>query len=343
MARPEVDLRSDTVTRPSEGMREAMFKADVGDDVFGEDPTAIALEGEIARLLGKESALFVASGTMGNQIAIRLHTQPGDEVVCEADSHIAHYESGAPAALSGVLLRGVPGRRGTITPEQIRAHIRHGHDWESRTTLLALENTHNRAGGTIFRLDQLLGACETGRELGLRLHLDGARLWNASAATGVSEADYAAPFDTVSVCLSKGLGAPVGSVLAGSAETIRRARRFRKMFGGGMRQIGMLAAAGLYALEHHRPRLAEDHAKARRLAESISALNGLEIDELGAETNIVMFHVKEMTATDALAALAKRGVLMVSFGPTTLRASAHRDVTDADIDRVIETLEEFFA
>lgn len=342
MPNPAIDLRSDTVTRPSEEMRKVMFAAAVGDDVFGEDPTAIALENEVARLLGKEAALFVASGTMGNQVALRVHTQPGDEVICEAGSHIAHYESGAPAALSGVMLRTIAGRRGTITPEQIRDNAWHGHDWQARTRLLSLENTHNRSGGAVYPLDQMLEACAVGRELGLALHLDGARLWNASAATGISEAEYAAPFNTVSVCLSKGLGAPVGSVLAGSTETMGRARRFRKMFGGGMRQIGMLAAAGLYALEHHRPQLTKDHAKARRLADAITQLPGLEIDEPGAETNIVMFRVKHGTASEALTALAGSGVLMVPFGPTTIRASAHRDVSDADIGRVIDVLDALF-
>jgi threonine aldolase len=202
MAMQPVDLRSDTVTRPSEGMRRAMYDAEVGDDVFGEDPTAILLEKEVARLLGKEAALFLPSGTMGNQIGIRLHTEPGDEVICEADSHIAHYESGAPAALSGVLLRTVPGRRGTITPDQIREHARHGYDWEARTRLLTLENTHNRAGGAVYPLEDLLAACSAGRELELALHLDGARLWNATAATDVAESTFAHPFDTVAVSLS---------------------------------------------------------------------------------------------------------------------------------------------
>lgn len=337
-----VDLRSDTVTRPSEEMRQAMFEAAVGDDVFGEDPSAIALEKEVAQILGKEAALFISSGTMGNQIAIRLHTEPGDEVICEAGSHIAHYEAGAPAAFSGVLLRSIEGRRGVITPAQIKAHARHGFDWEARTSLLSLENTHNRAGGAIFPLGALHDACAAGRELGLALHLDGARLWNASAATGIPEARFAEPFDTVSVCLSKGLAAPVGSVLAGSAETIRRARRIRKMLGGGMRQIGMLAAAGRYAIEHHRRTLTDDHAKARRLADAISTLPRLEIDEPGAETNIVMFRVRNGTAGDAITALSERGVLMVPFGPTTIRASTHRDVSDDDIDRVIDILKELF-
>lgn len=337
-----VDLRSDTVTRPSEAMRQAMFEASVGDDVFGEDPTAIALEKEVAGLLGKEAALFISSGTMGNQIAIRLHTQPGDEVICEAGSHIAHYEAGAPAAFSGVLLRTIEGRRGVIRPEQIKSHARHGFDWEARTSLLSLENTHNRAGGAVFPLTDLHAACAAGRELGLALHLDGARLWNASAATGVPEARFAQPFDTVSVCLSKGLGAPVGSVIAGTAETMRRARRIRKMLGGGMRQIGMLAAAGLYALQHHRPSLVDDHAKARKLAGRIAGLPRLEIDEPGAETNIVMFRVREGSAEDALAVLAEHGVLMVPFGPTTIRASTHRDVSDEDIDRVNDILTELF-
>jgi threonine aldolase len=319
-----------------------MFGAAVGDDVFGEDPTAIALEEEIARILGKEAALFVSSGTMGNQIGIRLHTQPGDEVICEAGSHIAHYEAGAPAALSGVLLRTIDGDRGTVTPDQIRASARHGHDWEARTSLLALENTHNKAGGSVYPLHALQTSCEVGRELGLKLHLDGARLWNATVATGVSESTFAAPFDTVSVCLSKGLGAPVGSVLAGSKETIRRARRFRKMLGGGMRQIGMLAAAGLYALEHHRATLQEDHERARRIADVIESASGLEIDPPGAETNIVMFRVKSGSAVDAVERLAARGILMIPFGRTTIRASTHRDLSDGDIDHVTQTLADLF-
>jgi len=323
-------------------MRRAMFEAEFGDDVFGEDPTVIALERDVAERLGKEAGLFVASGTMGNQVAIRTLTQPGDAVVCDADSHIAHYEAGAPAALSGVLLKTIPGVRGMITGAQVHDATWHGHDWEAKTSLFALENTHNRAGGAILPLEGMLEACAAGRARGLSLHLDGARLWNASVATGIPVADYAAPFDTVSVCLSKGLGAPVGSVLAGSRDIIQRARRFRKMFGGGMRQVGILAAAGRYALEHNLPSLAEDHAKAKRLAATISGLPGLEIDEPGADTNIVMFRVRQGTAADALKRLADRGVLMVPFGPTTIRASAHRDVNDSDIDRVIEVLQELF-
>lgn len=342
MSSTAIDLRSDTVTRPSPGMRRAMYEAEVGDDVFGEDPTAIALEKEVARLLGKETAVFVPSGTMGNQLAIRLHTQPGDEVLCEADSHIAHYESGAPAALSGVLLRTIHGKRGAISPQQVREHVRGGHEWEARSSLLALENTHNRAGGAIYPLKDILAACEEARNLGLALHLDGTRLWNASAATGIPEAEFAAPFDTVSVCLSKGLGAPVGSLLAGSEKVMAGARRFRKMFGGGMRQIGILAAAGLYALEHHKADLPRDHARAARLADCIAALPGLEIDSPAAETNIVLFRVKAGNAVQAVARLAELGVLMVPFGPTTIRASLHRDLSDEDVNRAIEVLQNLF-
>lgn len=336
-----IDLRSDTVTRPSPAMREAMMEAEVGDDVFGEDPTAARLEARIAEILGKEAALFVPSGTMANQLAIRLHTQPGDEVLCEIDCHIAHYESGAPAALSGVLLRTIQGKRGVIHPDQVAGHLRHGHEWEARSRLLCIENTHNRAGGTIASMRDIQSVCAEARGNGLALHLDGARLWNASVATGIPEKHYAAGFDTVSVCLSKGLGAPVGSLLAGEKETIERARRFRKMFGGGMRQIGFLAAAGLFALDHQRDRLADDHLNARILAEGIDTVAGLHIDPTEVDTNIVMF-TSEVPASDVIGRLAEVGIQMVPFGPKTVRATTHHDVSDVDIEVVISHMQSLF-
>lgn len=336
-----IDLRSDTVTRPTPEMREAMMQAEVGDDVFSEDPTANQLEANVAELLGKEAAIFVPSGTMGNQLAIRLHTEPGDEVLCEADCHIAHYESGAPAALSGVLLRTIQGKRGSIGADQIADHLRHGYEWEARSSLLCVENTHNRAGGTIISIDDIRAVCAEGRSHGLALHLDGARIWNATAATGISEKEYAAGFDTVSVCLSKGLGAPVGSLLAGPSEMITRARRFRKMFGGGMRQIGFLAAAGLYALDHRRERLIEDHQNARVLAEGIDTVAGLDIDPTDVDTNIVMFS-SDAPATNVIARLAEVGILMVPFGPNKVRATTHHDVSDLDIEIVISHMQAIF-
>jgi threonine aldolase len=336
-----IDLRSDTVTRPTPEMLEAMMVAEVGDDVFGEDPTARRLEKKVAGLLGKDRGLFVPSGVMGNQLAIRLLTDPGDEVLCELDAHIAHYESGAPAAISGVLLRTIAGRRGTIPPSEVAAHLRHGHEWEARSRLLCVENTHNRAGGTVVSLRDIQTLCQEARRHDLALHLDGARLWNASIASGIAEREYAAGFDTVVVCLSKGLGAPVGSVLAGPADLMTRARRIRKMLGGGMRQIGFLAAAGLYALEHHRQRLAEDHHHARILAEGIDTVAGLHIDPTEVDTNIVMFRTDD-PAAEVVGRLAETGILMVPFGPRTIRATTHLDVSAVDIEVAISQMQRIF-
>ncbi len=337
-----IDLRSDTVTRPSPGMRRAMYEAEVGDDVFGEDPTVRRLEARVAELLGKEAALFVPSGVMGNQLAIKVLTRPGDEVLLGRESHIFNYESGAPALISGVQLHPLDDTPGWFTPEALALAVRHGHDWEPRSRLVCLENTHNRAGGVVIPPDVVEAVTAEVRRHGLALHLDGARLWHASVALGVPEHRLAAPFDTVSVCLSKGLGAPVGSVLAASADLIAEARRFRKLLGGGMRQVGVLAAAGLYALEHHRPLLAEDHAKARRLAEGIAELPAFEIDLERVQTNIVRFDVRRGTAESVLAQLRDEGVLMVPFGPRTIRATTHRDVSMQDIDRALAILHRLF-
>ncbi|MDQ3862936.1 MAG: aminotransferase class I/II-fold pyridoxal phosphate-dependent enzyme, partial [Actinomycetota bacterium] len=261
-----IDLRSDTVTRPTEGMRRAMLEAPVGDDVFGEDPTVNRLEEYVADLLGKEAALYAPSGTMTNQIGVHTSTNPGEEVLLHEGSHIFVYEAGAPAMLSGVQLRTLPGERGVLDPETIRAAVRPEDVHFPRSRLLCLENTHNAAGGTIFPLEDFAAASATAKELGLKVHLDGARLFNAQVATGVAASEWCARADTVSVCSSKGLGAPVGSLLAGDAKTIMEARRARKAFGGGMRQAGIIAAASLYAFENHVDRLAEDHGHARNLA-----------------------------------------------------------------------------
>ncbi|MEL6445506.1 MAG: GntG family PLP-dependent aldolase [Bacteroidota bacterium] len=334
-----IDLRSDTVTKPTPAMREAMATAEVGDDVFGEDPTGARLEARIAALLDKEAAVFVPSGVMGNQIALHLHTRPADEVIVAERGHIYHYESGAPAALSGVQLKPVGDARGYVTPDDVTAAVRGTYDWEPRTTLLCLENTVNKAGGRVFPLDLLRATAQTAREHDLALHLDGARLWNAVAATGIAAAAWAAPFDTVNVCLSKGLGAPVGSVLAGSAATMREARRIRKRLGGGMRQIGLLAAAGLHALDHHLGDLALDHARALRLAETVAALPSFDIDLATAETNIVLFDTVPCDAATVLAKLEARDVHMVAFGPRTIRATFHRDLSDADVDLACDALQ----
>ncbi|MCH8122514.1 MAG: aminotransferase class I/II-fold pyridoxal phosphate-dependent enzyme [Bacteroidetes bacterium] len=336
-----IDLRSDTVTKPSPGMLQAMVNAEVGDDVFGEDPTVKELQSEISALLGKEAGLFVPSGVMSNQLALRVHTNPGDEVILESGSHIANHESGAAGALAGVQLLSIKGSRGIIDPTEIENSIRTGYYWEPNPRLVCIENTHNQAGGVIYPLDTILETNEIVRERDLAFHLDGARLWNASIATGVSEAQYAAPFDSISVCLSKGLGAPIGSVLVGSSDFIAQAHRFRKMYGGGMRQVGILAAAGLFALRNQKDDLANDHARAKILAEGLSAIAAFSVDPTRVETNIVMFDVQD----DSISALEKMkaaGVLMVPFGPKTIRATTHRDVDDASIDEVLRILNRIF-
>lgn len=332
-----IDLRSDTVTRPTPAMMEAIMKAEVGDDVFGEDPTVLALEKATATLLGKEAAVYVPSGTMGNQIGLRIHTRPGDEVILEADAHIRHYEGAAAASLSGLQLYPVSGKRGIMNATQVADAIRGSHEWDPRTRLVCIENSHNRAGGTVYSLDIIREIEQVARENNLAMHLDGARLWNASAASGISEAEYAACFDTVSVCLSKGLGAPVGSILAGSHEHILRARRERKALGGGMRQVGIIAAAALHALNHHRGDLALDHKRARALAEGLNAFNCVHLDPGAVETNIVMFDVTDgRSAIDVLSELEAAGVRMVPFGPTRIRATTHRDLKSGDIEAALD-------
>ncbi len=316
-----------------------MADAEVGDDVFGEDPTVRRLEECVTELLGKEAAVFVPSGVMGNQIALAVHTRPGDEVVVAERSHIFHYESGAPAHISGVQLRPVGNETGILKPADVEAVVRGGFDWEPRTTLLCLENTINKAGGTVFPMDAILAVAQVARANTLALHLDGARLWNASAASGTPEADFAAPFDTVAVCLSKGLGAPVGSLLAGSSTHILEARRMRKRLGGGMRQAGILAAAGLLALEH-RANLATDHAHAKSFADALAACGAFRV--IPPETNIVLFDTVEDDATTVLTKLENEGVRVVSFGPRTLRATFHRDVTEPNLNHAVATIRKLF-
>ncbi|HEY8517685.1 MAG TPA: low-specificity L-threonine aldolase [Candidatus Binatia bacterium] len=321
-----IDLRSDTVTRPTQAMRAAMAAAEVGDDVYGEDPTVNALQEEAARLTGKEAALFVPSGTMANQAALRALTRHGDLVLATEGAHLERFESGAAAAISGVQVKTV-GRDGTLDPDDVRRALTPRDHHFAPLTLVALENTHNTAGGRVFPLDLLRSVIDVAREHGLKLHLDGARLFNAAVASGVPVAEWARGFDTVTFCLSKGLGAPVGSVVCGSAEVIERVHRVRKMLGGGMRQAGILAAAGLYALRHHVERLAEDHANARRLAEGLAEL-GLTVDPFP-ETNIVLFGAPK--AKFGLA-LRSRGVLVNEVGPRRYRAVTHLDVSADDVE-----------
>ena len=332
-----VDLRSDTITQPTPAMRQAMAEARVGDDVLGDDPTVQELEERTARLLGKEAALFVPSGTMANQLAIRSQTQPGDELLLEANAHIYWYEAGASAALSGVICRFLHGTHGIFTAEDVVKALRPTNVHFAPTRLLAVENTHNRGGGAIWPLDTLLEVCRAAAEAGIRTHLDGARLWNASAATGVAEAEYARPFDSVSVCFSKGLGAPVGSALAGSRDMIDRTRRFRKQFGGGMRQVGIIAAGALHALTHHRARLADDHARARRLADGLRQLPDFTLVAPVA-TNMVYFGVPPGTAGDVAARLDAEGVRMLAESPHSIRAVTNLSVDDDGIDYAIRVL-----
>ncbi|MDZ7289832.1 MAG: aminotransferase class I/II-fold pyridoxal phosphate-dependent enzyme [candidate division KSB1 bacterium] len=340
-----IDLRSDTVTRPTREMRRVMAEAEVGDDVFGEDPTVNRLQEMVADLLGTEAALFVPSGTMGNQLGIHCHTRPGDEIICEAGSHFLHFESGAMAALNGVQARPLVGERGVITARQIEDALRGEAHYFPRSRLIALENTHNTAGGTIFPLAEIQQIRQLADKHGLAMHLDGARLWNACAATGISPREYARYFDSVSVCFSKGLGAPIGSAVAGAKDFVMEARRFRKMFGGGMRQVGIIAAAAIYALEHHRERLVEDHANARRLAEALHGHGGMHIDLATVQTNIVIIDIAntKYTVAAALEALKKEGVLVVPFSTVTLRAVTHLDVNAADIERAIAIFHRVFS
>jgi len=326
-----IDLRSDTITQPTPAMREAIARAEVGDDVFGDDPTVNRLEAETAALLGKEAAVFMPSGAMANQVAVRAHTEAGDEILVEGSAHLYYYESGAPAALAGVICRCLTGNRGLFTAADVEAALRPANVHFAPTKLVCVENTHNRGGGSVWPLAQIAEVAAAARRHNLRLHLDGARLWNASVASGVPERDYAAHFDSVSVCFSKGLGAPVGSALTGTREFIGRARRFRKMYGGGMRQAGILAAAALYALEHHRQRLAEDHANARLLAEGLARLPGIELDPALVETNIVIFRVRAMPVAQLVERLNQRGVWMLAAGPDTVRAVTNLMVTRADM------------
>jgi threonine aldolase len=335
-----VDLRSDTVTKPSSGMRKAMAEAEVGDDVYHEDPSVNRLEEMVAALYGKEAALYVASGTMANQLAIRAQTHHGDEIIMERTSHPFNSEAGALAALAGVQVNLIDGKRGLMEVEQIKAVVRTPNVHHAPTALICLENTHNRGGGSIWSLDKIRAIRELARSVEVPMHLDGARLMNACVATGLTPKDYAQYFDSCTLCLSKGLGAPVGSLVIGSKDFIARAHRFRKQFGGGMRQAGILAAAGIYALEHNVERLAEDHLNAKRLAQGIAEIDGLDIDVNAVETNILFFHVRKpgLTVPMLLDRMKAEGVLIGGTGPHTIRAVSHLDVSKDGIDRTVEVL-----
>ena len=337
-----IDLRSDTVTKPTEAMRRAIAEAEVGDDVFGEDPTVNELERVTAELLGKEAAVFVPSGTMANQLAVRAQTRPGDEIVLEAGAHVFNKEAGAAAALSGVTCRPIVGRRGIFTAADLLKALRPADVHHAPVRLVCVENTHNEGGGAVWPLETLEDLAGAAHAHGISVHMDGARLWNASVASGVPESRHAALCDSVSVCYSKGLGAPVGSALVGSAALIDRARHLRKMLGGGMRQAGLLAAAAHYALHHHRQRLAEDHANARALATGLAEIPGVEIECGAVQTNIVRFRAPRRQASQIAAALRHRGVAVLVTGPDSFRAVTHLMISPDDISVALREIGEVF-
>jgi threonine aldolase len=336
-----IDLRSDTVTRPTGAMRAAMASAEVGDDVYGEDPTINRLEERAAQIFGREAGLFFPTGSMANQVAIRLHTRPGEELVCESRAHVLDWEMGAAAIFSGCTIRTVHAERGILTWELIRGAIFKGVSFHASTGLICLENTHNMAGGTVMPLETIREICEHAHEMGIPVHLDGARIFNAAEALRRSVKELTQGCDTVMFSLSKGLGAPVGSMLVGSAEAMRKARNLRKTMGGGMRQAGVLAAAGLIALEEMPGRLGEDHANARVLAEAVAGHTAAQIDLAAVQTNIVIFTLRNGADANAfVAALKERGVLAGAVGPRSVRFVTHLDVSPQDCKQAARIAEE---
>ncbi len=335
-----IDLRSDTLTQPTDEMREVISQARVGDDVFDEDPTVHELQDHICQLTGKEAALFVSSGTQANQVSIKTHTQPGDELICDYRSHIFNYESASPALLSGVQLHPLHGDYGVLPIDQVREKIRPPDHHFPRTKLITVENTHNRWGGTVYPLENIREIKAIANQHQLLMHLDGARLWNASVASGISIKEYVSFFDSISMCFSKGLGAPVGSIIAGSKEFISRAHYFRKAFGGGMRQAGILAAGALYAVENNFQRLNDDHHRARILAEAVNSLPGFVVNLDTVQTNIVIIDTSlhQMQAQQIIEILKDRGLKMIAFAPTRIRAVTHLHINDNDIDQAIEII-----
>lgn len=343
-----IDLRSDTLTKPTAAMREAMAAAPVGDDVYQEDPTVEALEARTAEILGKEDALYVPSGTMSNQVALKSHTDPGDMAIMDAFSHMVINEGGAAAALAGVTVWRAQGRFGVFSGDDVRAAVGVEHPFQPPhhsplPRLVCIEDTHNAGGGGVWPLDAIRDVAGAARENGLAMHMDGARIWHAAVAMGVPEAVIAEPFDSVSVCFSKGLGAPVGSALVGSRRFIEKARRYRKMYGGGTRQAGIIAAGALHALEHHRARLADDHREARRFAEAVVRMDGLRVDLERVQTNIVRFEVTSMTANAFVEACHSRGLHMLPGGHHGVRAVMHLDVGPGEVDAALSIISDVLA
>ena len=339
-----IDLRSDTVTKPSRLMLEAMMSAEVGDDVFGEDPTVNKFQLRISEMFGKEAALFVPSGTMGNEICIKVHTEPGDEIIVDEDSHIFVYETAAPSLLSGVQMKTISSNKGVITVEQLKKALRPKAYYLPRTKLICIENTHGRSGGSIFPLDGIKKIRVLAKNENIKVHLDGARLWNACVATGIQPREYAQYFDSISVCFSKGLGAPVGSIIIGDMEFIENARRYRKIFGGGMRQAGILAAAALYALEHNIERLNEDHQKARYFTSQLSKLKQLSLDISSVQTNMVIIETERAgkSQTEILSLLKSKGILLTPEHLSAIRAVMHLDVSMDDVRQAVSVFHSLF-
>lgn len=335
-----IDLRSDTVTRPTPEMRRAMAEAEVGDDVFGDDPTVNALQEEAAGLLGKEAGLFVPTGSMGNQVSLGVLATPGEEVVCDAGSHFLHYEGGSLAAHLGLMMRPLPGTGGVLSAAQIAGAIRDGNDHNPRTAVVAMENTHNGAGGTVFPLDEARAVAQVCRQAGVAVHLDGARLFNAQAATGTPARAWAECADSLTFCFSKGLGAPVGSMVCSTADAVVEGRRVRKRLGGGMRQVGVLAAAARVALRTGVERLAEDHANARRLAEGLAELSDEAVDLSAVQTNMVYLNLGPfgMRAEDVSELLLKESILTFGAG-SSMRLVTHRDVSAGQVDVALKTIQ----
>lgn len=344
MPHDAIDLRSDTVTRPTPEMREAIAGAVVGDDVFGDDPTALELERLAAEITGCEAGLFVPSGSMGNEVSIMAHTRRGDEAIVDVESHIYNYEAAGPAVLCGVQLAPLAGRMGILTAGQIEEAIRPDDPHEPVTRLVCLENTHNRAGGVIYPIETMREIYDLAKERNLKVHLDGARIFNAAVASRIDVKEYCSLCDSMMFCLSKGLGAPIGSVVVGDSDFIQRAHRNRKLLGGGMRQVGIIAAAGIYALENNIERLADDNERARNLAESIAGISSVSVDLDTVQTNIIVVDVAKsgLTVDEAIIRLEQEHVLVVPFGRTTIRAVTHLDIDDDDLDRAIEVFEKVF-
>ena len=344
MSQQFIDLRSDTVTKPSKAMREAMANAEVGDDVFGEDPTVNKLQETVASLLGKEKALFVPSGCMSNQLALKAHTEMGDEVIMEQDAHMFNYETAAPSIMSAVQVKTIPGVRGVFRAEELPPHIRPALYYMPRTRVICVENTHNRAGGAIFPIEEIKKLSQFCKEREIIFHLDGARLWNASVATGIPVKEWAQYFDSVSVCFSKGLGAPVGSTICGTKEFITKAHKWRKVFGGGMRQSGIIAAGALYAVHHNIERLKEDHDKAKYFSQALSEIKGFDIDLESVQTNIVLVDVTKSgkTPQEVIAVMKDQGILISAGTFTKFRALMHLDVSMEQVKFAAEKFKQMF-